>query len=160
MRGGSAWGWRRLSPAIAAAIAIALGVVISVGNWRPFDGDSPRIDAEDDAQVALGQLLYRRHCARCHGVDLEGQPNWRERKADGRLPAPPHDSDGHTWHHPDKVLLAITRDGIGAYAPPGYRSDMPAFEGVVSDFEIAAIIAYIKSRWPTEIRVRQEAANR
>jgi len=42
---------------------------------------------------------YQELCASCHGVNLEGQPNWREYKADGSLPAPPHDEAGHTWHH-------------------------------------------------------------
>jgi mono/diheme cytochrome c family protein len=29
---------------------------------------------------------------------------------------------------------------------------MPAFESVLSDAQIAAVLAYIKSRWPAEIR--------
>lgn len=28
-------------------------------------------------------------------------------------PPPPHDSTGHTWHHPDQLLLALIRVGIG-----------------------------------------------
>lgn len=39
---------------------------------------------------------------------------------------------------------------------PGYESEMPAFEGVISDAEIAAVIAFIKSTWPPEIRRRRE----
>jgi mono/diheme cytochrome c family protein len=77
------------------------------------------------------------------------------RLPNGRLPAPPHDASGHTWHHPDKVLFEITRDGIAAHAPKGYESDMPAFGPKLSDIEIWAVLAYIKSRWPAEIRERQ-----
>ena len=73
------------------------------------------------------------------------------------LPAPPHDETGHTWHHPDEMLFGIVRDGIAAYAPPGYDSDMPAFGGVLSDAEIRAVLAYIKSEWPEEIRRRHAA---
>ena len=58
--------------------------------------------------LAEGAQLYAQHCASCHGSQLEGQPNWRERLPNGRLPAPPHDDSGHTWHHPDHVLFAIT----------------------------------------------------
>jgi len=102
-----------------------------------------------------GADLYARHCASCHGANLEGQPNWRERKADGRLPAPPHDASGHTWHHADEVLFNLTKNGLGPYAPPGYASDMPAFAGTLSDDEIRAVLAYIKSRWPASIREKQ-----
>ncbi len=60
-----------------------------------------------------------------------GQPNWRSRKPDGRLPAPPHDETGHTWHHPDAILFSITRDGTAAHAPAGYLTDMPGFGDVL-----------------------------
>jgi mono/diheme cytochrome c family protein len=54
----------------------------------------------------------------------------------GRLPAPPHDGSGHTWHH-----------AVPPYAPPGYESDMPAFGTKLSDDEIWALLAFIKSYW-------------
>lgn len=111
----------------------------------------------DLTQVARGAAVYAQHCAKCHGVDLEGQPNWRKRNAEGKLPAPPHDASGHTWHHPDKTLFEITRNGlVPPHAPQGYASDMPAFAGVLSDADIWAVLAYIKSRWPADIRQRQQ----
>ena len=36
---------------------------------------------------------------------------------------------------------------------------MPAFGDRLSDAEIAAILAYIKSTWPPEIRVRHDRLN-
>jgi len=114
---------------------------------------------QDAAQVAQGQAVYAAQCARCHGVNLQGQPNWRERQTNGRLPAPPHDATGHSWHHPDGVLFGITKHGMSDYAPPGYQSDMLAFDGILTDEEIAAVLAYIKSRWPQVIRARQERIN-
>ncbi|HJT62650.1 MAG TPA: cytochrome c [Burkholderiales bacterium] len=108
--------------------------------------------APDPAQVALGQKVYAQHCAACHGAKLEGQPNWRARLPSGRMPAPPHDDSGHTWHHPNDVLFGITKHGlVPPYAPPGYQSDMPAFAGTLSDAEIRAVLAYIASHWSTEI---------
>ena len=94
-------------------------------------------------------------------MGLEGEPNWREKKPSGRMPAPPHDASGHTWHHPDPVLFGITKYGLvpGTYAPPGYESDMPGFGGALVDDEILAVIAYIKSTWPDEIRLAQGEAN-
>ena len=102
--------------------------------------------------VAVGARVYAQHCAACHGAKLEGQPNWRERMANGRMPAPPHDESGHTWHHTDEVLFGITKHGLvpGKYAPPGYQSDMPAFGGTLSDAEIRAVLAFIESHWTTK----------
>lgn len=110
-------------------------------------GDDLRADPRDGQKVALGAKVYAQNCASCHGAELEGQPAWRRRLPNGRLPAPPHDESGHTWHHPDDVLFAITKHGVARYAPPGYQSDMPAFEGRLSDDEIWAVLAFIKSRW-------------
>ena len=104
--------------------------------------------------------MYVAHCAACHGAKLEGQPDWRERLANGRFPAPPHDETGHTWHHPDAVLFSITRNGIEKHAPAGYESDMPAFAGRLSDDDIWAVLAYIKSTWPAEIRTLQAKVSR
>lgn len=59
------------------------------------------------AQAQEGKQIYLERCASCHGADLEGQPNWRERLPNGRLPAPPHDSTAHTWHHSDHQLFRI-----------------------------------------------------
>lgn len=111
-------------------------------------------DIGDADLVALGQRTYSTHCASCHGAKLEGQANWQERKADGKLPAPPHDASGHTWHHPDRQLFDITKRGVSAIVP-GYRSDMPAYGDILSDREIWAVLAYMKSTWPPEVRARQ-----
>jgi len=112
-----------------------------------------RADPDNAERVAQGKQVYDRHCASCHGANLEGQPEWRKRKPDGRLPAPPHDESGHTWHHPDQMLFEITKYGlIPPNAPDGYQSDMPAFNGMLSDTEIWAVLSYIKSRWPAQAR--------
>jgi mono/diheme cytochrome c family protein len=104
-------------------------------------------------------MLYAAHCASCHGAQLEGQPNWQEAKPDGRLPAPPHDASGHTWHHSDRELFMITKSGMSAVVP-GYESDMPAFEGMLTDEEIRAVLAFIRSTWPLQEREYQEARSR
>jgi mono/diheme cytochrome c family protein len=107
----------------------------------------------DPAQLTLGEKLYGQHCAACHGVKLEGQPNWRRRLANGKFPAPPHDDSGHTWHHPAEVLFGITKNGlIPPYAPAGYESDMPAFADKLTDAQIRAVLGYIESHWSGEVR--------
>lgn len=91
---------------------------------------------------------YALHCAACHGAKLEGQPNWQQRLPNGRMPAPPHDESGHTWHHPPHVLFGITKYGlVPPYAPSQYESDMPAFGGKLSDDQIRDVLAYIESHW-------------
>ncbi len=138
---------------LAAAFAF-LVVAITVALW--FD-QKPLADPDDTRQVARGKSVYAQHCASCHGARLEGQDNWRERLPSGRFPAPPHDASGHTWHHPDAMLFGMTKYGMvpGKYAPPSYQSDMPAFGGALSDEDIWAVLAYIKSYWPPEIRKAQ-----
>ena len=127
---------------VAAALALA-------ACGKPESGfDDPRADPGDAARVALGERVYAQHCASCHGENLEGQPDWRRRLANGRLPAPPHDERGHSWHHPDRMLFAITSNGlVPPHAPAGYESDMPAFAGTLREDEIWAVLAFIKSRW-------------
>ncbi len=51
----------------------------------------------------------------------------------------------------------MTKKGNSAFAPPGYESDMAAFGGVLSDADIWAVLAFIKSSWPEEIRRRHTA---
>ena len=114
--------------------------------------------APDPAQLALGRTLYGEYCAACHGAELEGQANWRKRDADGLLPAPPHDETGHTWHHPDRQLFEITKLGTAALIGGDYQTAMGPFAEVLSDDEIRAVLAYIKSRWPENIRARQAEA--
>ena len=143
---------------LVAACALLAGA-IAVALWKE---ERLPADPDDTRQVATGKAVYDRHCAACHGAKLEGQPKWREKLPNGRLPAPPHDASGHTWHHPDAVLFGITRDGLvpGKYAPPDYQSDMPAFAGTLPDAEIWAVLAYIKSTWPEDIRRTQAEIDR
>ena len=114
-----------------------------------------------DAVVAQGKAVYRSYCAACHGIDLEGQPNWHLRDAQGYLPAPPHDQTGHTWHHRDQLLFDLTKYGPAHITGADYKTRMPAFEAVLSDDDIVAVLSYIKSTWPDEvIRIHNEQINR
>ncbi len=117
------------------------------------------VSAQGEAP-GTGAQLYQENCANCHGAELEGQPDWRSRLPGGRLPAPPHDASGHTWHHPDRVLFDIVKRGPAAVVGDGYESDMPGFEGVLTDEEITAVLDYIRSTWPERMRVSQEKRTR
>ena len=134
----------------AVALAVSNGLVLSRLAANPNDAK----------QVALGARIYREACASCHGAKLEGQPDWQRRLPTGRLPAPPHDETGHTWHHPDQQLFDIIKEGIKPFAPPAYESDMTAFKDTLSDREIWAVLAFVKSTWPPQIRDRQTEISR
>lgn len=116
-------------------------------------------DSADLRLVGIGRDVYARQCASCHGAGLEGQPEWQTPLATGGRPAPPHDPSGHTWHHPDRILFDLTKFGGQPYSPADYQSNMPAFGGILTDREIVAVLAYIKSTWPREIQARQERVN-
>ena len=111
------------------------------------------IDPSDQTLVMQGRAVYANNCAACHGESLQGQSNWRERLPNGKLLAPPHDKTGHTWHHPDTMLIDMVKNGLvpGKTAPPGYVSDMPAYGLALSDNDIIAVLAYIKSSWPPKV---------
>lgn len=137
--------------AVLAAMVMTVSVVLMTGPYNPFVASDGKA-----AQIAQGHALYGAHCARCHGKNLEGQPKWKTPLPSGRLPAPPHDKSGHTWHHSDEALAGITKLGLKPFAGDNYESDMPAFGAILSDQEIEAILAYIKSTWPEREQAYQQ----
>lgn len=153
------WADRRLWIATLAAVALVAGAVVFALSPEPQSG----LLSPDDRQIVTqGAEIYTQNCAVCHGSNLEGQvENWQSPGADGLLPAPPHDETGHTWHHGDALLFAITKYGVAEAANlTDYQSAMPAYEGILSDDEIIAVLSYIKSTWPDEIRAGHDALNR
>ena len=144
--------------ALAGVAVMATPALQRIGDAgeAPADGLTVLGEPVTKEQIATGRQIYAANCASCHGADLEGQADWKRRLPDGRMPAPPHDENGHTWHHPDRDLFTITKGGLGAVVP-GYESDMPAFDGILSDAEISAVLAYIKNTWPD--REREFQAN-
>lgn len=149
------------SALLLAAAGLAIVVVTAiVANPFADKASGHALRANDAKVLAQGQQVYQTHCAACHGTKLEGQPNWRERDANGVLPAPPHDASGHTWHHPDEVLFNITKLGVAKAAKlKDYVSTMPVYEGVLSDEEIVAALSWIKSQWPAQVRERHDQMN-
>lgn len=146
-------------------IGVGLIVVAGLGAAAAYSGIWSNATAagmapDNAAVVALGRQVYIDNCAACHGANLEGQADWRQRRPDGRLSAPPHDAGGHTWHHPGEQLFAVTKYGPAALAGGGYQSDMAGYEGILSDAEIWAVLSFIKSRWPAEIRARHDQISR
>lgn len=146
--------------AVGFGIMLVLGVIVLAVLRGGPSASASRADATNAQLVAQGRVVYGQRCASCHGANLEGQPNWQDELPAGGRPAPPHDETGHTWHHVDTLLFEIVQKGPEASPIPGYVYRMPAFGEVLTDDEIWAVLAYIKSTWPADIQAAQEEVNR
>src|ERR1700726_2598722 len=145
---------RSLFGGLVAFIWLTAGLLSGVASDEPT-----KPEPNDPALVERGKAVYAPKCASCHGANLEGQPDWRHRLPNGHLPAPPHDPSGHTWHHSDQDLFNMVKHGMPQIVP-GYQTDMPKYDGLVSDSDIWASLSFIESTWPPEIRERQQRMNR
>ncbi len=136
-----------------AGVALVVAVGVAIG-WRlhwfaaaPASG--PILDtrpASNFTAVELrGQALYYANCASCHGGPTGG----------GMMDYPPrHNSNGHTWHHPDCELKQIIREGgdemtamMRDMMASREAPKMLAFKDKLSDADIDAVLAYIKTMW-------------
>jgi S-disulfanyl-L-cysteine oxidoreductase SoxD len=145
--------------AIGFGAVVVIGLII-VAVLRSGPGVDGRANPRNPQLVAQGRVVYGQYCASCHGINLEGQPNWKEELPEGGRPAPPHNETGHTWHHADALLFEIVQKGPESNSLPGYIYRMPAFGETLSDDEIWAVLAYIKSTWPPENLAAQEEVTR
>ncbi len=157
--GGGASKPKKVLLGLAAAVILAGGGYFLFGPGFGPTGALIGADPTDQELVAVGRTVYGERCASCHGANLEGEANWRSRKPDGTLPAPPHDQTGHTWHHPDRMLFDYTKLGGAGMGIPGFKSAMPGFQEILKDGEIRAVLAFIKSRWPEPVLARQRQIN-
>ena len=141
---------------IAGAIIAASGAAL----WWPDADGAPATRLLALADPVAGAALYQANCAACHGTNLEGAADWQTPGTDGRLPPPPHDETGHTWHHGDRLLFDYTKlGGKATLAQQGmaFDSGMPGFAETLTDAQIADILAFIKSTWPARAREAQAA---
>jgi mono/diheme cytochrome c family protein len=142
--------------AIGAAIASGMVLLVACGKTTQSQSallsatEAPPIPTLTTNRIAQGQPLYEQHCATCHGLKGEGQPDWKVRKSDGSLPAPPHNNSGHTWHHADELLFDLVANGSSFP-----QSTMPTFGDQLSEAEIVAIFEYIKTWWGPDERAFQ-----
>ena len=113
-----------------ALLAAAALVVLACRNTAP---DYPIVPTDD--LVARGKPIYQEKCATCHGDATTPPP---------LAAAPPHTQQGHTWHHPDRLLVEWILDGVPL------AEIMPKWRGKLTEEEVRAVVAYIKTFWPEE----------
>ncbi len=137
---------------------IIIGAIIAITAWclpqflppEPVTINNttvPPAPTLSQKKIRQGDKLYAQYCAKCHGENLEGAPNWKQTGADGKFPAPPHDSTRHTWHHPDDLLISIISEG----SDPTF-SNMPGYNNILSIQDIVSILEFIKSSWGQDER--------
>jgi len=142
----------------AGLLFVSLAGFGIVGFW-PFGSGMITLKPQNKRLTELGRTIYAEQCASCHGKNLDGEPNWRSRKPNSRLPAPPHDMTGHTWHHQDDLLFQLSKFGTEAIIGGDYKSDMPGFKDILSDREIIAVLSFIKSTWSIQVQKRHDRFN-
>jgi mono/diheme cytochrome c family protein len=83
--------------------------------------------APSGGDVALGETIFQQNCAACHGADLSGGVG------------KPLNAGSDAAAKSDAELLQIITNGVSGTA-------MPAWGSSLSEEEIAAVLAYIRSR--------------
>ena len=124
-------------------VALAAGAALLV-----LAGCAER-DPDPEVDLARGAELYQMHCVACHGGATGGSIS--------DIP-PRHNAEGHTWHHADCDLMDMVLDGL----PPreGFP-EMPAFGDRLTEAEVEAILAHIKTWWePDQREVQAEITDR
>jgi mono/diheme cytochrome c family protein len=135
---------------LTGGLLILVGVIASFSTQPVY-----AIDPSNPQLVALGQQVYEAQCAGCHGPNLEGETDWNLPSPDGLIKAPPHDETGHTWHHNNAYLIESIAKGGARLPSDAGVSAMPAYENILSEEEIGAVLSYIQSTWPADILAQQ-----
>ena len=143
--------WNRLgSKGRFVAISILIAIFMAASKIYYDRSQVDRlvfIDKTSQAQNSLGKELYQANCAFCHGDELQGQPHWDKTYIEGKRPAPPLNASGNIALLSNRELFEITKYGGQPFAPPGYINEMPAFEMLLKDSQIWAILAFLRAEF-------------
>ena len=124
-------------------VAGFLTIVLLISACGDGSGESR---AGGPAEAQQGKTLYDEKCASCHGGDSGGEISDSP---------PPHNANGHTWHHADCLLADITLRGAAAWGADPSTSAMPAFRDELTEEDVESILVYIKTWWTDEQREYQ-----
>ena len=135
-------------------VLLLIVIMYYVSNFYQVKENFYPITIDDAEQILLGKIVYQKNCSSCHKVNLAGVPQWKIRDDKGNLQAPPLNGQGHAWHHHDEMLFKIIKYGTESFVE-NYEGDMKAYKDKLSDAEIIAVLAYLKSYWPKDKYERQ-----
>lgn len=137
-----------------AGFAVGLALVVLIGGLVLAFG-SP-VAWPSAVQLALrerrGEQVYSANCLSCHlgpnGGSITDDP-------------PRHNTNGHTWHHPDCALRTMVREGSAGIVEVSRSAlPMPPFKDRLSPEDIDSVIAYIKTMWTPAQRQAQASFTR
>jgi len=113
-----------------------LVLALALGGLGVFAGGLAWVlnDPRPPAGASRGERLYYTFCAGCHGVD--GRGSWRA----ALFLFNPGDLT-KAASQPDQYLFDIIKHGGASIGRPG----MPAFGAQLSDADIQALVAYIRT---------------
>jgi mono/diheme cytochrome c family protein len=107
-------------------------------NWSLY---VPRAKAPSELAIK-GERTYKEFCVTCHGAEGVGETHSVQSLTSREyISAPPLDASAHAWHHTDDQLAETIRNG----SPRTGR--MPAWGALLTDQDVDAVIAYMKSLW-------------
>jgi mono/diheme cytochrome c family protein len=109
--------------------SLSIYLLLSIG--LALTACQPAITADHAELVREGEGIYTHSCARCHHPDGSGYRNLFPALAGNPLV---------TLHDPVPIIRVV-QDG---------RGSMPAFRGVLSPEEMAAVLTYIRNAWGNE----------
>ena len=134
--------WQQ-APVVLLVVLGWVCLIAACGGSEPVEAPTP-VEAREVSGPRTGEQIFALTCAACHGADGAGDDDWMVRGDDGRLPPPPLNGEGHTWHHSDGVLYGIVSEGgLGL----GFGSNMPAFKDELTREEIIEVLEYVKTLW-------------
>lgn len=155
--------YRRLSPrtrffGLAILFAIIATAIYSYGEKSLSTPFVTGADHQNSIQTGFGASLYMPYCQSCHGADLAGQPDWDANYPTGNRPAVPLAGDSPIWRLSDQGIFQVIKYGGQASSPAEYQNNMPAYGDSLSDGNIWALVAFIKSRWTGALHQRQKTS--
>lgn len=124
------------------ALAVAAQLLLFISVWQIVSlfvakgyptADHPNPVPATAGAVAEGRLLFQTYCAQCHGPEARG-----DGPLAGEMWPPPSDLTLFAPMHTDGELYWFISKGL-----PG--TEMPAFEGLLSEEERWTIVRYLRS---------------
>jgi len=130
-------------------LIITLSVALLAGcgeDAKPPEVQGKGLRQYDKNMLMRGERVFQTNCAVCHGSGGEGKPGWQQPGPDGLLLPPPLDNNGRAWRLSSSQMKQFIRQG----SPHG-RSNMPAWQGKLSDQEIDEVVTWITAQWSDAI---------
>jgi len=118
--------WQTAGVAVFLLLVLAFPIYRLTENGRLDDA----LASEDSAQIVAGRQLYALNCAMCHGEQGQG------------VDAPALNSQEFLQSVSDEQIHGIVAGGIPGTPMPAWLDE---YGGPLTDQQIAAVVAYIRS---------------